>query len=133
MPSNSIIPRGTAIKTIAANIFNWQPIAATSGDDTTVAIALYYTSVRVPGDCLVTGIGYLVGSAGGTGKVIVSLHNEAGEVLAQSAPVPQEMVAVPDTFGETGTPQELLVRFHLKDVDIAEAARRAIKRKSTCR
>lgn len=63
----------------------WQNIAATSGTDSTVAIALHYASVWVPGSVVVNGIGYLVGSAGGTGKVIVSLHDVGGTVLAQSA------------------------------------------------
>lgn len=58
------------------------------------------------------------------------LGSAVAEVLAKNSPVPQEMVAVPDVFGETGTPQELLVHFHLKDVDIAAAARKALKRKN---
>jgi len=85
MPSQSISPGGTTIQARVLGIKTWQPIAATSGDNTTVAIALHYASVWVPGDCLATGIGYLVGDAGGTGKVIVSLHDESGAVLAQSA------------------------------------------------
>ena len=51
------------------------------------------------------------------------------EVLAQNYPVPVEMVAVRDTFGETGTPDQLLKAYHLKDVDIVEAAKKALSRK----
>jgi transketolase len=57
------------------------------------------------------------------------LGSAVAEVLVKTNPVPMEMVAVADTFGETGSPEELLKHYHLKDVDIAEAARRAIKRK----
>ncbi len=57
------------------------------------------------------------------------LGSAVAEVLAQKCPVPQEMVAVKDVFGESGTPQELLKKYCLKDVDIAEAARKVIKRK----
>lgn len=86
MPSQQIQPGGTKINVgLPYGIKTWQPIAATSGTDTTVAIDLFYASVWVPGDVFVSGIGYLVGSAGGTGKVIVSLHDEGGTVLAQSA------------------------------------------------
>jgi len=86
MPSNAIKPYGTEIICTPASIKpTWQPIAATSGTNTTVAIDLFYASVWVPGTCAVNGIGYLVGDAGGTGLVIVSLHDEGGTVLAQSA------------------------------------------------
>jgi transketolase len=57
------------------------------------------------------------------------LGSAVAEVLSQKHPVPLEMVAVQDKFGETGTPEELLKAFNLKDTDIAQAARRAIKRK----
>lgn len=59
---------------------------------------------------------------GGLGSAVV-------EVLAQNIPVPVEMVAVSDSFGESGTPEELLKAYHLKDVDIAQAVRKVIKRK----
>ncbi len=51
------------------------------------------------------------------------------EGLAEKGPAPLEMIAVNDAFGESGSPQELLKAYHLKDVDIAEAAKRAIRRK----
>ena len=57
------------------------------------------------------------------------LGSAIAEVIAQKSPVPLEMVAVNDCFGESGSPEELLRKYHLKDVDIAEAARRALKRK----
>ncbi|MBI5149466.1 MAG: transketolase family protein [Candidatus Omnitrophica bacterium] len=57
------------------------------------------------------------------------LGSAIAEVLVKNCPVPMEMVAVRDTFGESGSPQELLKAYHLKDVDIVEAAKKAIKRK----
>ncbi len=62
-------------------------------------------------------------------QIYGGLGSAVAEVLAQKCPVPLEMVAVRDSFGESGTPEELLKKFHLKDVDIAEAARKVIKRK----
>jgi transketolase len=44
-------------------------------------------------------------------------------------PTPLEMVAVNDSFGESGKPEELLVKYGLNDTDIVEAAQRAIGRK----
>lgn len=76
-------------------------------------------------------------SAKETGAVVTAeehqIHGGLGsavaEVLSQKLPTPIEFIAVKDSFGETGSPQELLKHFHLKDVDIVEAVKRVIKRK----
>lgn len=57
------------------------------------------------------------------------LGSSIAEVLAQQHPAPMEFVAVKDSFGESGAPQELLKAYHLKDTDIAQAVKKAIKRK----
>ena len=57
------------------------------------------------------------------------LGSAIAEVLVRNQPVPMEMVAINDRFGETGSPEELLKAYHLKDVDIAAAAKKALKRK----
>lgn len=57
------------------------------------------------------------------------LGSAVSEVLVQNQPVPLEMVAVKDTFGETGTPEQLLKTYHLKDVDIVTACKKVISRK----
>ncbi len=59
------------------------------------------------------------------------LGSAVAEVIVQECPVPIEMVAVHDTFGESGTPDELLKTYHLKDMDIVASAKKAIKRKSS--
>ena len=51
------------------------------------------------------------------------------EVLVRSCPVPVEMVGISDVFGESGAPSELMKLYHLKDVDIAAAAEKVLKRK----
>ncbi len=51
------------------------------------------------------------------------------EVLVKHAPVPVEMVGVNDTFGESGEPFDLVTKFGLKDVNIAAAAEKVLKRK----
>jgi transketolase len=79
----------------------------------------------------------LVRAAKETGAVVTAeehqiyggLGSAVAEVLVRTCPVPQEMVAVHDLFGETGKPEELLKKYSLKDVDIAAAARKAVKRK----
>ncbi len=43
---------------------------------------------------------------------------------------PQEFVGVKDTFGESGTPDELMAKYGLKAANIVEAAKKAIARKT---
>jgi transketolase len=57
------------------------------------------------------------------------LGDSIAQVLGMNLPSPVEMVAVDDKFGESGTPDELLVKFGLDVPDIVNAALRAIKRK----
>lgn len=51
------------------------------------------------------------------------------ELLAQQLPLPLEMVAVKDMFGQSGEPQELICHYGLDDAHIVEAVERVIKRK----
>ena len=62
-------------------------------------------------------------------QIYGGLGSAVAEVLAQHAPVPVEMVAVKDSFGESGTPAQLLAHYGLKDVNIIEAVKKVIKRK----
>jgi transketolase len=79
----------------------------------------------------------VIQSARETGAIVTAeehqinggLGSAVAEVLARNLPVPVEMVAVKDTFGESGEPDELLKKYHLKDIDIADAVRRVLKRK----
>jgi transketolase len=80
----------------------------------------------------------IIRSAKGTGAIVTAeehqinggLGGAVAEVLVRNCPVPQRMVAVHDTFGESGDPEGLLRKYHLKDVDIVEAARDVLRRKS---
>jgi transketolase len=58
------------------------------------------------------------------------LGDAVAQVLAKSSPASQEFVAVNDTFGESGTPNELLKKYHLETTDIVLAAERAVARKN---
>lgn len=66
-------------------------------------------------------------------QVIGGLGSAVAEVLAQRAPAPIEMVGMRDAFGVTGAAMELLEKFHMKDKDIAEAARKAVRRRDAKR
>lgn len=58
------------------------------------------------------------------------LGDSIAQVLAEHVPLPLEFVAVNDCFGESGTPEELLRKYHLDTPDIVDAALRSIARKT---
>lgn len=51
------------------------------------------------------------------------------ECLARNCPVPMEMVAVQDSFGESGQPQELMDRYGLNQAAITERIKAVLQRK----
>ena len=63
-----------------------------------------------------------------------NIHGGLGESIAQvlmrNQPVPQEFVAVQDSFGESGQPEELLTKYGLSAEAIVAAAKKAIERKN---
>lgn len=61
--------------------------------------------------------------AGGMGESIAN-------ILATNIPTPMEFVAVNDSFGESGTPDELMTKYGLDTKDIISAAKKVISRKA---
>lgn len=57
------------------------------------------------------------------------LGDAIAQVLSLHRPTPLELVAVNDTFGESGTPDQLLKKYGLDVPDIIAAVERALKRK----
>lgn len=68
--------------------------------------------------------------------VICEEHNRIGglgssvaTLLAQELPTPLEFVAVNDSFGESGTPDQLLTKYGLDTIDVEKAVQKVVKRK----
>jgi transketolase len=57
------------------------------------------------------------------------LGSAVSELLATHQPFPLEMVAVNDSFGESGTPDQLMIKYGLDSKDIVKSAKQAISRK----
>ncbi|MBS3913865.1 MAG: transketolase family protein [Bacteroidetes bacterium] len=57
------------------------------------------------------------------------LGDSVAQVLARNLPLPMEMVAVMDSFGESGKPEDLLAKYHLDTPDIIAAVQKVISRK----
>ena len=62
-------------------------------------------------------------------QITGGLYGAVAETLGMAYPVPIEAVGMPDSFGESGEPDELLVKYGMKAKNIIEAAQKAIKRK----
>ncbi|HRI23502.1 MAG TPA: transketolase C-terminal domain-containing protein [Ferruginibacter sp.] len=62
-------------------------------------------------------------------NVIGGLGDSIAQVAAKNFPVPIEYVGTNDTFGESGKPMELLVKYGLDTSHIVAAAEKAISRK----
>ena len=79
----------------------------------------------------------IIDSAKETGVIVTAeehqinggLGSAVAEVVVRECPVPMEMIAVNDVFGQSGSPEELLKYYHLKDVDIVAAVKRLVVKK----
>lgn len=58
------------------------------------------------------------------------LGDSVAQLLARHNPTPQEFVAVNDSFGESGTPDELMTKYGLDTVNIVNAVEAVLKRKA---
>ncbi len=102
-----------AEKGISAEVINMHTIKP-------LDTAAILSSVAKTG-CVVTAEEHMMN--GGLGDAVA-------QVLSKSSPAPQEFVAVNDTFGESGTPNELLKKYHLETTDIVLASERVLARKN---
>ena len=79
----------------------------------------------------------ILNSVAKTGCIVTAEeHNKYGGLgesvarcLATNNPTPQEFVAVNDSFGESGTPAQLMEKYGLNDVAIVAAVEKVISRK----
>ena len=62
-------------------------------------------------------------------NIIGGLGSAVAEALSERQPVPMQRVGVNDAFGQSGLPDELLVKYGLTAENIAEKAKAAIARK----
>ncbi len=62
-------------------------------------------------------------------NIIGGLGESVARVLALNHPAPQEFIGTNDTFGESGTPAQLMEKYSLNAAAIVKAAEKVIKRK----
>jgi len=66
-------------------------------------------------------------------QIAGGLHGAVAEFCAQKYPVPIEPVGMPNSFGQSGEPDELLAHYGMKAKDIVKAVKKVIKRKITAK
>ncbi|MCH5600590.1 transketolase family protein [Niabella ginsengisoli] len=64
-------------------------------------------------------------------NIIGGLGDAIGQCAAKNFPIPIEYVGTKDTFGESGTPKELLKKYGMDVSDIIAAAEKVMSRKSS--
>ena len=124
---------GKDVTVIACGVLVWQAVLAVEElEKEGLSVRLINMHTLKPLDDAA-----IVKAAAETGAIVTAeehqLHNGLGEAVAHVAatnyPVPMEIVAVQDTFGESGKPDELLAKYHIAKDDIVKAVKQVLRRK----
>ena len=62
-------------------------------------------------------------------QIFGGLGESISGVLSRNLPTPIEMVGVNDTFGESGKPEELMVKYNIDTINIVNAVKKVLTRK----
>ncbi len=128
-----VLQEGTDLTIAATGHLVWKALEA-AAELAEIGISAevinFHTIKPLDEDCLLKSVaktGALVSAeehqmAGGLGESLAG-------VLARKHPAPQEFVAVQDSFGESGKPEELLLKYGLSTAAIKEAAQAVLARK----
>ncbi|MCE1248578.1 MAG: transketolase family protein [Firmicutes bacterium] len=66
-------------------------------------------------------------------QITGGLGGAVAETLARNNPVPQEFIGMPDSYGESGKPRELMEKYGMSSTAIIEAVKKVIARKASGR
>lgn len=128
-----ILAEGTDVTIVACGHLVWKSIeAAKQLEAEGISVELINLHTIKPFDEAA-----IVKSLQKTGSVVTAEEHNViggmGDVIAQAAakncPVPQEYIGTQDTFGESGTPTQLLTKYGLDAVNIVAAVKKVIARK----
>lgn len=129
-----VLQEGTDVTIIACGHLVWKSIEACKGlAEKGISVELINMHTIKPLDeqailtslrktrCVVTAEEHM--RHGGLGDAVA-------QVLARELPSPQEYVAVNDSFGESGTPMELMTKYGIDTIHILEAVQKVMARKA---
>jgi transketolase len=127
------IQEGTDVTIIACGHLVWKSIEAIKVlEEKGVSVELINMHTIKPLDAQA-----IIKSVSKTGCVVTAeehminggLGDSVAQVLIQNVLAPQEYVGVDDSFGESGTPMELMTKYGIDTQNIVDAALKAISRK----
>lgn len=128
-----VLQEGTDVTIIACGHLVWKSIEAIQVLEAQgISVELINMHTIKPLD-----VQAILKSVGKTGCVVTAeehmanggLGDSVAQILAQHMPCPQEYVAVNDSFGESGTPMELMTKYGIDAQNVVDAALKAISRK----
>jgi len=128
-----VLKEGTDVTLIATGHLVWEALNAADMLETkgiNAEVVNIHTIKPLDGEAILASVSK-------TGCVVTAEeHNVMGGLgesvsglLAREMPTPMEMIAVKDMFGQSGTPDQLMELYGLKDKNIVEAAQKVIARK----
>ncbi len=129
-----VLSEGTDVTVIACGHLVWKAIeAARILEEKGVSVELINMHTIKPLDTEA-----ILKSVGKTACVVTAeehqmnggLGGSVAQVLVQHLPVPMEMVAVDDVFGESGTAEDLLTKYGINTNNIVEAVQNVLNRKA---
>jgi len=127
------LSEGTAISIFACGHLVWKAIEAgklLEAEGVSVEIINLHTIKPLDVDAIVASIsktGCAVTAE--EHNVIGGMGDAVAQVAAKHCPVPIEYIGTQDTFGESGTPNQLLAKYGLDTPDIFAAAKKVLGRK----
>ncbi|MEJ2585709.1 MAG: transketolase C-terminal domain-containing protein [Robiginitalea sp.] len=129
-----LLQEGTDVSIFATGHLVWQALlAAENLEKEGISVEIINIHTIKPID-----VEAIIASASKTGCVVTAEeHNYLGglgesvaRVLTTHLPTPQEFVATQDTFGESGTPEQLMEKYGLNNKAIEKAVQKVIKKKA---
>ncbi|WP_025741482.1 transketolase family protein [Aquimarina pacifica] len=128
-----LLQEGTDVTIVATGHMVWEALEAAetlSEEGISAEVINIHTIKPLDSEAIVTSVKK-------TGAIVTAEeHNFLGglgesvsRVLSEQHPTPQEFIATKDTFGESGTPEQLMEKYGLNANAITKAAQKVVKRK----
>ncbi len=129
-----VLKKGDDLTIVATGHLVWEAMVAAeklSKENINARVINLHTIKPIDNDAILK-------AARETGAVVTAEEHQrmggmgsaVAEVIVAEEPVPMAFVAVNDTFGESGEPEELMEKYQLKSINIVQAAHKVLKKKN---
>jgi transketolase len=128
-----MVSEGTDVTIVATGHLVWKAIEAghaLAAEGISAEVINIHTIKPLDEDAILKSVGK-------TGCIVTAeehqmnggLGDSVAQLLSRKHPAPLEMVAVDDSFGESGTPEELMTKYGIDTADIINSVKKVLKRK----